>query len=64
VFHAQLIAEPYKGPVKALPIHTLFTAAGWRERWNRVRAAARAALAAPDTVCFSRHAPRNSCLGA
>lgn len=37
-FVLQLIAEPYKGPLKPLPIHTLLTADGWRERWRRVRA--------------------------
>jgi large subunit ribosomal protein L45 len=31
-----MIAEPYKGPPRPLPIFTLLTAAGWRERWSRV----------------------------
>ncbi len=33
---AQLIAEPYKGPRPSLPLLSLFTAAGWRERWQRL----------------------------
>ena len=55
----QVVAEPYPGRQRWLPLGSLFTGAGWRELGNRVRLGARFKLPCAD-VCAPRAAAHRS----